>query len=374
MPPQPEVATGRQTLVNAHTFVAGGLSSLVTSNFRPLVAVVDSASRDCGAILFAASRLLLLYETHTISSGLPFPATGLANENKTWLRQWDAEHGERSHEDPRFGAEAPVIFTQELCEWAMNIFSASTSRSARCSHPAYVKLRELATTSEFLREFGLHNNRHLQHVLQSLAKSLSVVIKNHINVACTQHTAAYLTAKYAEAVLSKREAKQLALAIGKSVQHNNFRTAARGGDGYETLPETRPVAVIKTIRGVEVTVPAMEPDAWASLVASERLLLPVTWHQNDMMYRRYRMLAELRAADTPERSFGGFNLLPLCRSGRVFLKCNKYSIIGLCKRAGLPPPAPADVLSVFDRARLNRVLRYPDSPTTLTKSLDLAAQ
>ena len=74
----------------------------------------------------------------------------------------------------------------------------------------------------------------------ALARSLAVVISNHLNVACASHTAAYLRAKYSELHLDKKEANQLAKTIGRSVQWNAVRASKQvGGLPYEKLPASR---------------------------------------------------------------------------------------------------------------------------------------
>ena len=101
-----QAPSGTVRLVHQRTLVAGGLSSLLTN--RWLLGAADAASRTCGRILYAASRLLLLYAVSTLSGGEKIADTGLANENKAWAMEPD-------------GDPAPTVFTQELCEWAINV-------------------------------------------------------------------------------------------------------------------------------------------------------------------------------------------------------------------------------------------------------------
>ena len=117
-----------------------------------------------------------------------FPVTGLASENKSWAGDgWFLDPGQ----DPD-----PMVFTEELCEWAMKVFYKSTHSSPRERHPSFIRPRELA--APLVDEIGVQDNSYPRHPLQSLARSLSVVINNHLTDAAIRHTAIYLRAKYAD--------------------------------------------------------------------------------------------------------------------------------------------------------------------------------
>ena len=352
-PLQVEVPQGRVRLAETHTFVAGGLSSLLTE--RKVLPVVDAASRVCGSFLFAASRLLLLYAVTTLSKGENFPVTGLANENET----------------APVGLPAPVVFTQELCDWALCTFKRGAKKTAREEHPAFIGLKALA--APLIAELGLLDGGNLGRAMQSLAKSLSVVISNHLTVACVSHTAIYLRAKYAAMHLGKKEANQLAKTIGRSVQWNALRTSKQpGGRPYNKLPAEREAKVWRRPSG-DVHVPAVTAPEWQVVVDTERLLLPQTWGQLDMLTRRYEMLRAIRQTEDPASPAAGFNLLPLCRSGRVFLKLDKDSLRELCGRAGVAV-AKDDVLSIFDSRKLNKLMRRPRTRSDETVELQLAGE
>ncbi len=108
---------------------------------------------------------------------------------------------------------------------------------------------------------------------------------------------------------------------------------------------------------------------------------------------------------TPARPFKSFNLLPLCRSGRVFLKLNTESIFDLGVKAGVlrpirPAPVPPDsnrsdeetkeleainkkaayeagacqVIALFDKKKLQRLLRHPEKSTDKTRELILGGE
>jgi hypothetical protein len=349
--------SGRVHLAQTRTLVAGGLSSLVTC--RELVSAFDEASRTCGAFMYATSRLLLFYATTTLSNGEEFHATGLANENKAWKAAGQI-------------GPPPTVFTQELCEWAINIFMQRTKSSDRDTHPAFERIQDIGQA--LVAELGTFDNRNLKEVLQSLARSLSVVISNHLNVACASHTAAYLRAKYSDLHLNKKEANQLAKTIGRSVQWNAVRASKQvGGLPYEKLPASRDHEKVVRRSGNEVIVPAMSADGWRAIVATERALLPATWSQLDMLRRRYEMLRDIRALDEPGSPRSAFNLLPVCRSGRVFMKLNTAALVQLCSRAKVKVEK-SNVLSIFDAKRLNRLLRRPDQESDVTVKLDLAGE
>ena len=355
-PLEVEVPQGRVRLAETHTFVAGGLSTLLTE--RRLLPVVDNAARACGSFLFAASRLLLLYAVTTLSKGESFPVTGLANENRAWAAA-------------QTGRAPPVVFTQELCDWALCAFKRGAKTTAREVHPAFVGLKALA--GPLVAELGLLDGANLGRALQSLAKSLSVVIDNHLTVACAGHTAMYLRAKYAGMRLSKKEANQLAKAVGRSVQWNAVRASKQpGGRAYTKLPPDREAKVWRRLDG-DVHVPAVSSHEWQTLVDSERMLLPLTWDQRDMLVRRYEMLRTIRASENLAFPAAGFNLLPLCRCGRVFLKLDKDSLSELCGRAGVVV-AKDDILRIFDSKKLNKLLRRPGTRSDETRELHLAGE
>ena len=361
---QTQLPKGRVRLAQTHTFVAGGLASLVRSPYRTaFVRAVDGASKTCGALLFVASRLLLLYAADILErDGGVFPNTGLkAGKNAKWK---DADPALRS-------PHPPVVFTQELCEWALNVFYRRTNCSERDSHPAFVRLKTLAVP--LIAEFGLRDNSSLGKCLKSLAKSLSVVVANHLNVACAAHTAVYLRAKYAHLYLTKKEASQLAKTIGRSVQWNEARAAKQpGGVPYDVLPPLRAAKVWRRRNG-DVNVPAVTVEEWRSLVEAERALLPPTWNQSDMVRRRWEMLRTIRTGEDAAAPRAGFTLVPLCRSGRVFLKLNTDALYELCNKAGLRIKK-ADVLNLFDAKRLDRLLRRPTTSSDRTTPLHFAGE
>jgi hypothetical protein len=361
---QAQLPQGRVRLAQTHTFVAGGLASLVRSPYRTaFVRAVDGASKTCGALLFVASRLLLLYAVDVLErDGGVFPETGLkAGKNEKWATS-----------DPETRSpHPPVVFTQELCEWSLNVFFRSTKRSPRDSHPAFIRLKALA--APLVAEFGLRDNSHLQACLQSLAKSLSVVVANHLNVACAAHTAVYLRAKYDHLYLTKKEASQLAKTVGRSVQWNAARAAKQpGGAPYDVLPPVRAAKVWRRRSG-DVNVPAVTVEEWRSLVEAERALLPPTWNQSDMVCRRWDMLRAIRTGEDAAAPRAGFTLVPLCRAGRVFLKLNTAGLHALCLRAGISIQK-TDVLNLFDAKRLDRVLRRPTTVSDDTVPLHLAGE
>jgi hypothetical protein len=85
------------------------------------------------------------------------------------------------------------------------------------------------------------------------------------------------------------------------------------------------------------------------------------------------MLRAIRTGEDAAAPRAGFSLLPLCRSGRVFLKLNTAGLHDLCLRAGISIPK-ADVLNLFDAKRLDRVLRRPTAASDHTVHLHLAGE
>jgi hypothetical protein len=200
---------------------------------------------------------------------------------------------------------------------------------------------------------------------------LAVVINNHLTVATAAHTKLYLKAKYAHLYLSNKEATQLAKTIGRSVQWNNKRTELNKGKSYETLPPHRKEK--SSVRfGENVTIPEVDPVEWRAIVDAERALLPATWTQVDMLRARFRMLSEIINRSTPEKPFKAFTLLPLCKSGRVFLKMNSVSIKSMMKRAKVS--ADRGVLDIFVQEKLQRLLRHPSRRSDKTVELILAGE
>ena len=333
-----QLPSGRVTLDEKHTLVAGGLSSILQARHRAkILKAADSGSRAVGAVLFAVSRLLILYFTHLISNDLPVPSTTGDHEG---------------------------IFTQELLDYAMAIFKSNANFSAkRDSSPAYQLLVELANQQfgggSILEKFGKHNCSGLTACLHSWAKIVPSTLNNHLIYACEAHTSLYVKAKYSHLYLRAEEARQLARTIGRSVQWNANRTAKRRGVEYNKLPRLRPAAQLKTIRGEEVLVPAMTEDEWREIVDAERELLPPTWSQLDMLKGRLRMLQEIRNYSTPELSFKAFTILPTFSAGRTFLKLNTAGLHELVSgRAGVSI-SKVNILDVFVPERLDRLMRHP---------------
>ena len=323
-----------------------------------IVAAADEASRTLGALLYAASRLLLLYITHHIEANIPFPATGLANENKAWVASGEV-------------GEAPVIVTQELCEWAICLFFKKRKQSpSRENHPAFVALRTFSEDPGTLGTFPRQDSSNLRYATQAAAKSLSVVVKNHLNVACLRHLAKSLRAKYHSLILSKKEAQALAQFVGKSVQWNAERDRLMGTRGpYSALPTPRS-ASRKKIQGVWTDVPAVESAQWEEIARHERDLLPFSWDQGDMLRSRYAMLFEISKYNTDHlgtSELPSFSLLPLCSAGRCFLKLNTVGLQQLCERSGVHTHKE-DVLGIFDPKKLRSILRARgvDGPPKLT--------
>ena len=408
MPPSPvEPPDRRVRLGTKHTLVAGGLSSLLVGNDRVrLLDTFDKVSRVAGTVLYAASRLLLLYaHEKLLLEGLPFPPTGLTSESSFGHKdnmKWQA-----ARDAPSSPAEAPVVFTQELVEWAMQLFKAGRKTQKRTKdNAAYKDLERLVEDNDLVADLGgLQDTKHMGSVLHALGKSLAVVISNHLTVATPAHTKLYLQAKYAHLYLSSKEATQLAKTIGRSVQWNNRRTELNGGVPYDTLPAHREQKEVKR-HGKTVTIPEMDLMEWRAIVDDERALLPATWTQVDMLRGRFRMLRDILSRNTPERQFKAFTLIPQCRSGRVFLKVNMESLLDIIRRAGVDfaeekpqavPPDPARseddtkqeqekakkaaqrvtalrALAIFDQSRLQRLLRHPHRCSEKTVELVLGGE
>jgi len=304
-------------------------------------------------VLFAVSRLLILYFTHLISNDNPIPST--TGDHKG-------------------------IFTQELLDYAMAIFKSNATRSAkRESSPAYQLLLELANQQfegvSMLEAFGKHNCSGLTACLHAWAKIVPSTLNNHLIYACEAHTSLYLKAKYSHLYLRAEEARQLARTIGRSVQWNANRTAKMGGVEYNKLPRLRPNAQLKTIHGEEVLVPAMTADDWREIVDAERELLPPTWSQLDMLKGRFRMLQEIQNYSTPEQPFKAFTILPTFRAGRTFLKLNTSGLWELAtQRAGVSMSI-TNILDVFVPEKLDRLMRHPRwFPSDKTQPLILGGE
>ena len=408
MAPAPvEPPRGRVRLETKHTLVAGGLSTVLASgDARPqIIAALDDASCVAGTVLYAASRLLLLYCTQTLAEGGSFSPTGLTSSASFGHKDNQKWRGTASDMPP---GEAPVVFTQELVCWAVQMFKADRRAHDKAkANPAYQALERLVKDNNFVADLGgLQDTRNMADALNSLSKSLAVSISNHLNVATLAHTKLYLRAKYAHLYLSGKEVTQLAKTIGKSVQWNTHRTSLRGGHPYDVLPPHREQKAV-TRYGLSVTIPEMEPMEWRALVDAERALLPQTWTQVDMLRGRFRMLRDIQARSlTSERPLRAFNLLPVCRSGRVFLKLNTDGLVDMLHRADVgfvmdkpvkisPTPSRSaedtermqkeandaakyanacKALAFFDQRKLQRLLRHPHHRSERTVELQLAGE
>ena len=365
-----ELPSGRVRLGEKHTFVTG-LSTILTDAVRkPVSDALNDASRVCGTILHAASRLLLLYATEVLAEGIAFSHTGLTSGQSFGHKDNIAWHGTA----PPAG-DAPYIFTQELCGWAMSVFCAKRSTHTTTKvNPAFQRLERLAAEHKLVEALGgTLDNSHLGSLLQSLQKSLAVVLSNHLTVATKAHTKLYLKAKYAHLYLTNKEAEQLATTVGRSVQWNAFRTQKRKGVPYDKLPPHREAKEI-TRYGEAVLSPEVDAMEWRAVVDAEWELLPATWAQSDMLRRRFAMLVDIQSRSTAAKTLTAFNLLPLCRSGRVFLKLNTPSLVDICKRAKVNGITDKTVLSLFHPVKLCRLLRHPTVLSENTRELLLGGE
>jgi len=371
LPAPVESPKGRVKLGVKHTLVAGGLSNLLVGDHRAqLVHTLDEVSCVAGTVLYAASRLLLLYATEKLVEGSSFPPTGLTSSSSFGHKENMKWRGTASVSPP---GEAPVVFTQELVGWATQLFKKErrTHKTTK-DDVAYQDLQRLVDQNGLVADLGgLQDTAQMTSILHSLTKSFAVVISNHLTVATAAHTKLYLKAKYAHLHLSNKEATQLSKTIGRSVQWNNKRTQLNKGKPYDTLPPHRKEK--QSFRfGEKVTIPEVDPMEWREIVDAERALLPATWTQVDMLRGRFRMLSTILNRSTAEKPLKAFTLLPQCRSGRVFLKMNTESITDMFKRAKLP--TDRGVLDIFDQRKLQRLMRHPLRRSEQTVELQLAGE
>ena len=366
-----DAPNGRVKLGEKHTLLAGGLLTVLRDGVRkPLSDTIGDASRVCGKVLYAASRLLLLYATDTLAWGdKPFHTTGLGSAQSIGHKANMEWHGGA----PANG-DAPFVFTQELCEWSMSVFYRNRCTQTNTKlDAAFQSLERLAAIHGLVDALGGPvDNSHLGMPLHSLGKTLAVVISNHLTVATKAHTKLYLKAKYARLYLTNKEAEQLAVTIGRSVQWNDYRTVKLKGVPYNKLPPHRDAKEIKRY-GETITAPEVDLMEWRAIVDAEWDLLPRTWTQSDMLRRRFAMLQTIEAESTPARPMAAFNLLPLCGSGRVFLKLNTAGLADLCKRAKVPI-TPKTVLEVFEPRKLERLLRHPFVASEKTRELVMGGE